>query len=269
MTACLSIAAGIQCGVDPRRFMDSIDAGNRQLGNRAFLHWVAALRVARRESAAQANAVQRLQGPDRPMGAATALQFGPKKPKKRGAPARPATSGAVAGPAPVSAPEPGESPSPVKPGAASTPAEKKKKRTPRTRVALKTLRSEGVEAFAGYIESEISEVELLHTLVQRLHRAEDLEGKSAAALAAVAERMRALGRNTDPLAPPAPAPERAQVVEQAARAPVKPWLTRKEIDLFRCCARGNAKKLRDLLRFGETEPNTAGLAGHLPVPCRL
>ncbi len=243
------------------QFMDSINAGNRQLGNRAFLHWVAALRAARQESDTQVNAVQNLQGPGHPMAATAALQFGPKKHKKKGAAANQATSEAVAEAAPVTAPEPGESLSPAKPGGAPTPAEQKKKRKPRTQVALNTLRAAGVEAFAGYIEAEISEVELLHTLVQRLHRAEDLGDKNAGALAAVAERMRSLDRMTHPLAPPAPAPERVRVVEQAVVAPVKYLLTKREMDLFHCCARGNAKKLRDLFRYGATSPNTAEWQG--------
>ena len=38
-----SVIAGVRKGVSPLQFMDSINAGSRQLGNRAFLHWVGQL----------------------------------------------------------------------------------------------------------------------------------------------------------------------------------------------------------------------------------
>ena len=37
------VAAGILGGVCPREFRADIDAGNRHMGNRAFLHWVGGL----------------------------------------------------------------------------------------------------------------------------------------------------------------------------------------------------------------------------------
>ena len=38
-----TVAAGILNGISPLQFMDNITAGNQELGNRAFLHWVGQL----------------------------------------------------------------------------------------------------------------------------------------------------------------------------------------------------------------------------------
>ena len=44
-----TMAAGINSGISPLQFMDSIQIGSRQLGNRAFLRWVEELHAAGRE----------------------------------------------------------------------------------------------------------------------------------------------------------------------------------------------------------------------------
>ena len=35
-----TVSAGVRMGIPPLQFMDSIDAGGRQMGNRAYMHWV-------------------------------------------------------------------------------------------------------------------------------------------------------------------------------------------------------------------------------------
>ena len=62
-----SVTAGIRMGVSPLQFMDSIDAGGRQLGNRAFLHWVGQLHAVGQERETHEIAAQGLQGPARPL----------------------------------------------------------------------------------------------------------------------------------------------------------------------------------------------------------
>ena len=61
------VNAGIRGGISPLQFMDSIDTGNRKLGNRAFLHWVGQLHGCGQGREAHEIAAQGLQGPDRPL----------------------------------------------------------------------------------------------------------------------------------------------------------------------------------------------------------
>ena len=62
-----TVSAGIRSGISPLQFMDSIDAGNRQLGNRAFMHWVEQLHAGPQAGATHEIAAQGLQGPGRPL----------------------------------------------------------------------------------------------------------------------------------------------------------------------------------------------------------
>ena len=65
--ALYAVTAGIRSGISPLQFMDSIDAGGRQLGNRAFMHWVGQLHAGGQAEATRAIAAQGLQGPGRPL----------------------------------------------------------------------------------------------------------------------------------------------------------------------------------------------------------
>ena len=62
-----TVTAGIRMGISPLQFMDSIDAGGRQLGNRAFLHWVGQVHADRQDGETLEIAAQGLQGPGQPL----------------------------------------------------------------------------------------------------------------------------------------------------------------------------------------------------------
>ncbi len=62
-----TIAAGIRSGISPLQFMDSIDAGGQQMGNRAFMHWVGQVHTGTADGATHGIAAQGLQGPGRPL----------------------------------------------------------------------------------------------------------------------------------------------------------------------------------------------------------
>ncbi len=62
-----TVTAGIRSGISPLQFMDSIDAGGQQMGNRAFMHWVGQLHEERQAGATREIAAQGLQGPGRPL----------------------------------------------------------------------------------------------------------------------------------------------------------------------------------------------------------
>ena len=131
-------------------------------------------------------------------------------------------------------------------------------------VALNTLRDDGVEAFHHYIEAEIGETDLLHTLTERICRAEDLVVKRAGALAVVVERIRVLDPEAGQVPPQAAASGRRQVVEKAVIAPAVTSLNLKEREIFNCCLNGNAGKLRRLLMHGEVKLNV-GFADATPL----
>ena len=62
-----TIAAGIRSGISPLQFMDSIDAGGQQMGNRAFMHWVGQVHTGTADGATHGIAAQGLQGTGRPL----------------------------------------------------------------------------------------------------------------------------------------------------------------------------------------------------------
>ena len=78
-----TVASGIQAGIAPVQFMDSIRAGNRQLGNRTFLHWVESLHAVPREKDTYRVVAQGVQGPDCLPAHTVPLQFGPKKHRRK------------------------------------------------------------------------------------------------------------------------------------------------------------------------------------------
>ena len=127
-----AVASGIFAGAAPLQFMDSIDAGNRQLGNRAFLRWVGKLQAAHREFNLPRGATHTPQGPNRVPAENTPLQFGPRKRKKKGAPTEQVTPAAVPEAAPpagaAAVPEPEEALPRAMPGVTAIADEKKKKK---------------------------------------------------------------------------------------------------------------------------------------------
>ena len=222
------MVSGLQGGAGLRAFRAGIDAGHRVLGNRIFLRWMVGL-----------------QGPERSVEQAAPLQLMPKKRKKQGAAAHEAGLEVKA-----EAPLPQE-----QPGKSAGPGQKREKKKTRVQVALKTLRGEGLEAFRGYIEAEISEVELLRTLVERIMRAEDLWDVRDAALRVTQERAGVLDPEAGPVTQQVVATGHGLVTERAVAAPVKSDLNHKEKTLFECCDKGDVRTLRRLLRYGNIDIN--------------
>ena len=142
----------------------------------------------------------------------------------------------------------------------------KQKKKSRVQVALNTLRSEGLEAFKAYIESEVGEADLLRTLAERVGRAGDLGGIRADALGVVAAHRRLL----DPAASPGEgrvgempglvAAAQGQRGESPAIAPARPALNRRELGLIDACAKGDVGKFRRLFRHGNVDVNMSN--GH-------
>ena len=116
---------------------------------------------------------------------------------------------------------------------------------------------EGVEAFRRYVEAEIGETALLHALVERINRAQDLGAKKASALRTVEARLRALDPDGAPATPQAVAPEKGMFAEKPLMAPVRTVMNIREVELVDCCFKGNAVKFKQLLRFGNVDINLA------------
>ena len=286
------LPAGIRGGAGVRGFQAGIEAGQRVLGNRAFLQWVRELHSMGQDAAAPDSLPPCLRAGQALRKQRAPLQMMPGKKKKpvaveveagfgeqaAGA-AGDAGAGAEgkAGPVPdkvqpqATGTVPGVEPGPV--GGAAAGAKKKKKS--RVQVALNTLRAEGVARFGGYIEAEIGETGLLHTLAERIMRAEDLAGVRKEALGMVEARRRLLdpeggARLPGPVAPaPGQAPcsprqgQDREEPEIAAVAPVMSEFTGKEWDLIEACAAGNAGRCRRLLKRGVADINMADSDGTL------
>ena len=277
------VVSGLQGGAGLRAFRAGIEAGHRVLGNRIFLRWMVGLQAVGRERETHIFPAQGLQGPEWSVEQAAPLQLMPKKRKKQGAAAHEAglevkaEAGVGAGPGTeveaetevvggVSSVSGGQSraeaPLPQEqPEKSAGPVHKRKKKKSRVQVALKTLRGEGVEAFRDYIEAEISEVELLRTLVERIMRAEDLGGIRDAALRVTRERAGVLGRGAGPVTQQPVATGCGQVTEKAVAAPVKSDLNQQEITLYECCDKGDVRTLRRLLRHENIDINTGSIWG--------
>ena len=273
------VAAGLRCGAAPWQLMESIDAASRQVGNRAFMHWVGALHAAGQVRESHINTVPGRWAPARPWAGAAPLQFGPKKQRKKKEPAAQAAPGPLSGAVPqtgaadetgaksetpsesgaTAGPEAQATAAQDKAGEAGVSGEKKKKKKSRVQVALNTLREEGVEAFRSYIEARIGETELLHTLTERITRAQDLGGVSDAALGVVRTRLRVL----DPMAVAEVPREHGGVTEKPSVASEKAVLTLREAGLVDTCMKGNTSMFRQLLRFGAVDVNLATEHGTL------
>ena len=257
-----TVAAGIFGGASPLQFMAGIDAGSRQMGNRAFLHWIGELYAAGRGGEAHEATVQGSQAPGRPQTRLAPLQLMPKKKKKKGEPAGAEVAGTLSEAPPeagaATVPEPQATVPQAEPGATATPGEKKKKKS-RVQVALNALRADGVEEFGRYIHAEIGETALLQTLTERITRAQDLGVRQKAALRTVEERMRRLDPEhavpAVPTAPQAAVAGQRQVAEKAAVAPVKASLSKREQDLLKCCFEGNAGRFKHLVRHRTVDIN--------------
>ena len=269
------MAASIPGGVSPRGFGADIDAGHHRLGNRAFLRWVGELQGS--GQSAQSLADEMAAGPMLPTVSRVAvpgpLQLMPKKKKKVGQSASAATpeagGTAMSGAdvetihAPVEAAAVTLPQTESEPGEAAAPEEKKKKKKSRVQVALNTLRAEGVEAFKSYIDAEIREAELLHTLAERIGRAQDLGDNKEAARRVVEARLRVLDPESVPVIAQAagPGPELGRTGPDIA--PVKTVLNPREDELFARCESGNVRRLKQLLRYGKIDINMGSEYGTL------
>ena len=174
------VAVGVLGGVSPREFQAGIKAGHHEMGNRAFLRWVREWQGAGRGQTTRSLPGE-VTGP---------LQLMPKKKKKKTVAAveeesevaTEASGGAGPGPDVGTVPVVAGGEPPIllsgpeqvmpqeQPEQSTDSGQKKKKKKPRVQVALNTLRSEGVEAFKSYIDTEIREAELLRTLTERIKR---------------------------------------------------------------------------------------------------
>ncbi len=242
-----------------------------------------------------AGAAYRLDYTAQPLADCRLLQLMGKKKQQQAPPGRPGdagktedagkTGGAGAGAKEGAQPEAGATlPGPEqtlsgKGSAQETEPGQKKKKKSRVQLALNTLRGEGMAAFGAYIEAEIGEAAVLHTLVERITRAQDLGGVRKEALEVVEGRLRLL----DPLLPQGQVPllpasagtsfaGQAPLLttagagrEEPEIAPVKARLNRRERELFDACARGNVGKFRLLLRNVKVDINVADDFGTLLV----
>ena len=258
-----TVAAGMLGGVCPQQFMDSINTGSGQLGNRAFLHWVGELYAAGRGGETHAVAAQGLQYPGSPLTYHAPLQLMPKKKQRQEGSSAEGVSEGVSEATPEAPPGPGvqaeaQAPLPQE-GLKETakPGEKKKKKKSRVQVALNTLRAEGLDEFKCYIEANISERELLRTLTERISRAQDLGDRKAPALRAVEGSIGEPDPESVPAVPQAAIARPRLVVEKAVVAPLKTALSAKEKALFECCYTGDVGIVRRLLRFGKVDVNMA------------
>ena len=259
------MAAGIPGGVTPREFRAGMDAGHHRLGNRAFLRWVGALRGSGQSAQSLADEVAAGPIPSAVsrVAAAGPLQLMPKKKKKAGQSASTVTpeaggtamSGADVETMPESEAVVTLPQSEPEPGVATAPGQKKKKKKPRVQVALNTLREEGVEAFKSYIDAEIREAELLRTLAERIGRAQNLGDNKESARRVVEDRLRVLDPESVPVIAQAAGPgaELGRAVPDIA--PVKAELSPREYELFTCCASGNVRRLKQLLRYRKIDIN--------------
>ena len=286
------VAAGILGGVCPREFRVGIDAGNRQMGNRAFLHWVGGLHGRDRDPHTNELAAggfgrsrQALTLPTRmhegrgnvaatPVPADGPLQLMPKR-KKKVAPSAsevpPEASGTVSPGADVetlpvfgaAVSEAAVTMPHADPAVTATPGQKKKKKKSRVQVALNTLRKEGVGALKSYIEAEISEAELLRTLTERISRAQDLGDNKEAARRVVEARLRVLDPESVPVIAQAAEPGPGQSGAKTDKARVKSELSIRERELFDACCIGDIRKVRRLLGYVNIDINIGSQYGTL------
>ena len=245
--------AGLRGGAGVQEFQAGIEAGQRLLGNRAFVRRVEALQSRGQDAAT----------PD----PAAPLQMMPKRKKDQGV----VQEGS--GPEAEAEADNGEAGSTnnmqghtgagiAEAQAAEVPVEENTK----IQVALNTLRGEGIGAFCNYLEAEIGEEALLYLLVERIARAEDLGEVQAEALVMLDERFHLLDSEQGAGAPEAVKPTLRQcrgAAEAAVIAPVKSELTQGERELFEACFRGVTERVGLLLKDGNIDINVANDYGTL------
>ena len=281
------VAAGILGGAGPWEFQAGIEACHHEMGNRAFLHWVREWQGAGRGQAT-GSLPGEVTGEAVPVAASPVtvsgpLQLMPKKKKKKTVAAveeesevtTEASGGAGPGPDVGTVPVVAGGEPPIllsgpeqvmpqkQPEQSAVVGQKKKKKKPRVQVALNTLRSEGVEAFKSYIDTEIREAELLRTLTERIKRADNLRGNREEAMIVVEARLRILDPEAAARAPAAAEPGPGQGRAGPDIAPVKTELNPREDELFGCCASGNVRKFKRLLKYGKIDINMGSEYGTL------
>ena len=223
----------------PPEYLAAMDACNRGMGNRAFMRWVGELHAS---------------GP---------LQMMPKRKKKKASPETqqetPPDTGAAdvagvgAAPEMPVMPEPAATPQQGESGAAVEAAEKKKKKKSRVQVALNILRSENVEVFRSYIETDIAEVNLLEALRTRISRAQDLGAVREAALEVVAERMLRVDPGT--------LPGEEQAAEMPVASAAETELSLPESHFFAACLKGSLSLVRRKIGHKNVDINVVSKYG--------
>ena len=120
-----------------------------------------------------------------------------------------------------------------------------------------------MEAFKSYIDAEIREAELLRTLAERIGRAQNLGDNKESARRVVEDRLRVLDPESVPVIAQAAGPgaELGRAVPDIA--PVKAELSPREYELFTCCASGNVRRLKQLLRYRKIDINMGSEYGTL------
>ena len=269
------VVAGLQGGAGPGEFRAGIEAGQRELGNRAFMRWVGELQSGGRDAPAADGAA-----PLQMMGG------GKKKTPEAEAGARPGE--AASGSTPASAGNGGAGPSSGAPGQAGAgmaggtgmPPVKQKKAIRRLDIAKQTLREEGVEAFGNYIKTATAKMmglgakqTFVRTLERWLKHGRGLEKLRTRALSLVQARLQSLGpeevaagTGVNPLAQLWSRYRQGAEGQEPALAPIAPVkfaMSPLEQDLFAACSRGDTGQFEHLSAFSARNVNIATEFGTL------
>ena len=270
------VVAGLQGGAGPGEFRAGIEAGQRELGNRAFMQWVGELQSGGRDRSAADGAA-----PLQMMGGGKKKNPGAEagaRPGETASGSTPANAGnGAAGP---SSGTPGQAGAGSAGGAGMTQVKQKRYKT-RVETAKQRLREKGVEAFGEYIKATIGKIGVVHakqtflrTLERWLKHGRDLGvGARAGALSLVAARLQAL--ESEEVAAGAGVTAFAQRLSLyregaggqqpvlALIAPVKPVTSPWQKDLLDACLKGDAAQFARLSAFSGININVATEFGTL------
>ena len=269
------VVAGLQGGAGPGEFRAGIEAGQRELGNRAFMQWVGELQSGGRDAPAPDGAA-----PLQMMGGGKKKNPGPEagaRPGETASGSTPATAGnGAAGP---SSGTPGQAGAGMA-GGTGMPPVKQKKAKRRLEIAKQTLREEGVEALGNYIEVAIGNMmglgakqTFLRNLERWLKHGRGLEQLRTGAQSLVEARLQALGpeevaagTGVNPLAQLWSRYRQGAGGQEPALAPIAPVkfaMSPLEQDLFAACSRGDTGQFEHLSAFSARNVNIATEFGPL------
>ena len=269
------VVAGLQGGAGPGEFRAGIEAGQRELGNRAFMQWVGELQSGGRDAPAADGAA-----PLQMMGG------GKKKTPEAEAGARPGET--ASGSTPANAGNGAAGPSSGAPGQAGagsaggtgmTPVKQKRYKN-RLETAKQRLRDKGVEGLGDYIEAAIGKMlglgakqTFLRTLERWLKHGRGLEQLRTGALSLVEARLQSLepeevaaGAGVTAFAQRLSRYRQGAGGQQPVMAPiaqVKPAMSPLEQKLFVACSRGDTGQFEHLSAFSAIDINMATEFGTL------